>query len=162
MSIAPVGHNMCAHPNFPWRPAATGARRVVSGDQSTIPEASTVADEGNKLGRFDAPHADIAVGSRGTDGSNPLPSSGESCKPLVPQRWSPESTQVINGRRHRDDQPETNHRHCGRRSAMSVSRHNPSNQASLPDVLRADPTRSRPRDAGLVEVSHCDGSLLLS
>jgi len=44
---------------------------------------------------------------------------------------------------------------------MSASRHNPSNQASLPDV-RANPTRSRPRDAGLVEVGHCDGSLLLS
>ena len=45
---------------------------------------------------------------------------------------------------------------------MSASRHNPSNQASLPDVPRADPTRSRPRDAGLVEVGHCDGSLPLS
>src|ERR1700751_5465471 len=38
-----------------------------------------IADEVNKLGRFDAEiHMRTCVGSRGTDGSNPLPSSGES------------------------------------------------------------------------------------
>jgi hypothetical protein len=46
-----------------------------------------IADEVNKLGRFDAEiqHADIGVGSRGTDGSNPLPSSGESANYRFPE-----------------------------------------------------------------------------
>jgi hypothetical protein len=49
---------------------AAGAWGVVSGDFSIIAGARTVADEVNKLGRFDAVihDADIGVGSRGTDG----------------------------------------------------------------------------------------------
>ena len=59
---------------------AAGARRAVLGNLSAIGGARTVADEVNKLRRLDPVihNADIAVGSRGTDGSNPVPSSGES------------------------------------------------------------------------------------
>ena len=44
--------------------AAPGAREVVSGDLSTIAGARTVADEVNKLGRFDAVIHNAGVGYR--------------------------------------------------------------------------------------------------
>jgi hypothetical protein len=44
--------------------AATGARGVVSGDLSTIAGARTVADEVNKLGRFDAVIHNAGIGYR--------------------------------------------------------------------------------------------------
>src|SRR5215467_15952680 len=45
--------------------AAPGARGVVSGDLSTITGASTVAEEANKLGRFDAVIHNAGIGHRG-------------------------------------------------------------------------------------------------
>ena len=49
MSIAPVGHNMCARSGFPWHPS----RRLSAPGNcfSTIAGARTVADDVNKLGR---------------------------------------------------------------------------------------------------------------
>ena len=44
--------------------AAAGARGVVSGDLSTIAGARTLADEVNKLGRFDAVMHNAGIGSR--------------------------------------------------------------------------------------------------
>src|SRR6516162_2973524 len=44
--------------------AAAGARGVVSGDLSTISGARTVADEVNKLGRFDAVIHNAGIGYR--------------------------------------------------------------------------------------------------
>jgi NAD(P)-dependent dehydrogenase (short-subunit alcohol dehydrogenase family) len=44
--------------------AAAGARGVVSGDLATIAGATTVADEVNKLGRFDAVIHNAGVGYR--------------------------------------------------------------------------------------------------
>ena len=44
--------------------AATGARGVVSGDLSTIAGARTLADEVNKLGRFDAVIHNAGIGYR--------------------------------------------------------------------------------------------------
>ena len=44
--------------------AAAGARGVVSGDLSTIAGARTVADEVNKLGRFDAVIHNAGIGYR--------------------------------------------------------------------------------------------------
>jgi len=44
--------------------AAPGARGVVSGDLATIAGATTVADEVNKLGRFDAVIHNAGVGYR--------------------------------------------------------------------------------------------------
>ena len=44
--------------------AAPGARRVVSGDLSTIAGARTVADEVNKFGRFDAVIHNAGIGYR--------------------------------------------------------------------------------------------------
>src|SRR5260221_10420631 len=44
--------------------AAPGARGVVSGDLATIAGARTVADEVNKLGRFDAVIHNAGVGYR--------------------------------------------------------------------------------------------------
>ena len=44
--------------------AAAGARGVVSGDLSTIAGARTVADDVNKLGRFDAIIHNAGVGYR--------------------------------------------------------------------------------------------------
>src|SRR5467141_1642507 len=92
--------------------AAAGAQGVVSGDLSTIAGARTLADEVNKLGRFDAVIHNAGIGyregrvemepgvpsvfavnvlapyiltalvsvciRRGTEGSNPTSSSGES------------------------------------------------------------------------------------
>ena len=52
--------------------AAPGARGVVSGDLATIAGARTVADEVNKLGRFDAVIHNAGVGYRlgaGGDGA---------------------------------------------------------------------------------------------
>jgi NAD(P)-dependent dehydrogenase (short-subunit alcohol dehydrogenase family) len=46
--------------------AAVGARGVVSGDLSTIAGATTVANEVNKLGRFDAIIHNTGIGSRET------------------------------------------------------------------------------------------------
>ena len=44
--------------------AAAGARGVVSGDLSTIAGARTLADEVNKLGRFDAVIHNAGIGYR--------------------------------------------------------------------------------------------------
>jgi len=44
--------------------AATGAQGVVSGDLSTIAGARTLADEVNKLGRFDAVIHNAGIGYR--------------------------------------------------------------------------------------------------
>jgi hypothetical protein len=56
MSIAPVGHNMCARSGFSWYPSRrlSASGELFFGDLSTIAGARTVADEVNKLGRFDA------------------------------------------------------------------------------------------------------------
>ena len=48
------------------------------------------------------------------------------------------------------------------REALSNERLPPQSVNSLLDALRADPARRGPRDAGLVQVGHCDGSLPLS
>ena len=63
------GHDVVLHGRNEGRSrdalaAALGARGVVSGDLSTIAGASTVADEVNKLGRFDAIINNAGIGYR--------------------------------------------------------------------------------------------------
>src|SRR5499427_2142271 len=63
------GHEVVVHGRNEGRgraalAAAPGARGVVSGDLSTITGATTVADEANKLGRFDAVIHNAGIGYR--------------------------------------------------------------------------------------------------
>src|SRR5215472_2162326 len=43
---------------------------------------------GRYMPRINKPPVPAAISPRGTDGSNPCPSSEESCKPTVPRQWS--------------------------------------------------------------------------
>ena len=63
------GHDVVVHGRNEGRSrealaAAPGARGVVSGDLSTITGARTVAEEANKLGRFDAVIHNAGIGYR--------------------------------------------------------------------------------------------------
>src|SRR5262245_38116315 len=53
--------------------AAVGAQGAVSGDLSTIAGVTTVANEVNKLGRFNAVIHNAGIGSRETRRSRPSP-----------------------------------------------------------------------------------------